>query len=49
MGALTAVSLRDELRRNPGTGVGITRPVEPTIEGRPLHSPVMIGTGTRPA
>ena len=33
-GALTAISLRDELRRNPGTGVEITRPVEPTVEGR---------------
>jgi polar amino acid transport system substrate-binding protein len=33
-GALTAVSLRDELRRNPGAGVEITRPVEPTVEGR---------------
>ena len=33
-GALTAISLRDELRRNPGSGVEVTRPVEPTIEGR---------------
>jgi len=33
-GALTAISLADELRRNPGSGVEITRPVEPTVEGR---------------
>lgn len=33
-GALTAISLRDELRRNPGTGVEITRPFEPTLGGR---------------
>jgi polar amino acid transport system substrate-binding protein len=33
-GALTAISLADELRRNPGSGVDITRPVEPTVEGR---------------
>lgn len=33
-GALTAVSLADELRRNPGSGVEITDPVEPTVEGR---------------
>ncbi len=37
-GALTAVSLRDELRRNPGTGVEITRPVEPTVGGRTVTS-----------
>ncbi|WP_300007908.1 transporter substrate-binding domain-containing protein [Pseudonocardia sp.] len=35
-GALTAVSLRAELRRNPGTGVEVTRPVAPTVEGRPI-------------
>ncbi|MBC8091209.1 MAG: ectoine/hydroxyectoine ABC transporter substrate-binding protein EhuB, partial [Pseudonocardia sp.] len=34
VGALTAISLRDELRRNPGTAVEITRSVEPTISGR---------------
>ncbi len=34
VGALTAISLADELRRNPGADVEITRPVEPTIEGR---------------
>ncbi|QJY46888.1 transporter substrate-binding domain-containing protein [Pseudonocardia broussonetiae] len=33
-GALTAVSLADELRRNPGSGVEITQPVEPTVDGR---------------
>ncbi|MBW0114386.1 transporter substrate-binding domain-containing protein [Pseudonocardia abyssalis] len=34
VGALTAVSLVDELRRNPGLGVEITDPVDPTIDGR---------------
>ncbi|MBW0127606.1 transporter substrate-binding domain-containing protein [Pseudonocardia oceani] len=34
VGALTAVSLADELRRNPGSGVEITDPVEPTVDGR---------------
>lgn len=33
-GALTAISLADELRRNPGVPVEITRPVAPTIDGR---------------
>ncbi|GAA3244035.1 ectoine/hydroxyectoine ABC transporter substrate-binding protein EhuB [Pseudonocardia petroleophila] len=33
-GALTAVSLVDELRRNPGLGVEITDPVNPTVDGR---------------
>ncbi|MDN5747401.1 MAG: transporter substrate-binding domain-containing protein [Pseudonocardia sp.] len=35
-GALTAISLADELRRNPGLPVEITRPVEPTIDGRAI-------------
>lgn len=35
-GALTAISLADELRRNPGTGVEITDPVMPTVEGRTI-------------
>lgn len=34
VGALTAISLADELRRNPGAAVEITRPVQPTVEGR---------------
>lgn len=34
VGALTAISLADELRRNPGSGVEITDPVEPTVDGR---------------
>lgn len=33
-GALTAISPADELRRNPGSGVEITDPVEPTLDGR---------------
>lgn len=33
-GALTAISLADELRRNPGSGVEITDPVAPTVDGR---------------
>lgn len=34
VGALTEISLADELRRNPGSGVEITSPVEPTVDGR---------------
>lgn len=34
VGALTGISLADELRRNPGSGVEITDPVAPTVEGR---------------
>ena len=33
-GALTAISLTDELWRNPGAPVEITRPVAPTVGGR---------------
>lgn len=34
VGALTAISLADELRRNPGAPLEITRPLEPTVDGR---------------
>jgi polar amino acid transport system substrate-binding protein len=34
VGALTSISLADELRRNPGEGVGITAPVTPLVGGR---------------
>lgn len=34
VGALTAISLADVLRRNPGSGVEVTAPVDPTIAGR---------------
>lgn len=34
VGALTEISLVDELRRNPGSGVEITDPVDPTVDGR---------------
>jgi polar amino acid transport system substrate-binding protein len=34
IGALTAISLADELRRNPGARVEITDPVQPTVDGR---------------
>lgn len=34
VGALTAISLADELRRNPGSGVEITDPVDATVDGR---------------
>lgn len=33
-GALTAISLADELRRNPGTGLEVTADVRPTVRGR---------------
>jgi polar amino acid transport system substrate-binding protein len=33
-GALTAISLADELRRNPGSAVEITAPVTPMVDGR---------------
>jgi polar amino acid transport system substrate-binding protein len=33
-GALTAISLADELRRNPGEAVEITAPVTPMVDGR---------------
>lgn len=33
VGALTALSLRNELRRNPGSGLMVTRPVEPVVGG----------------
>ncbi|HLU56551.1 MAG TPA: ectoine/hydroxyectoine ABC transporter substrate-binding protein EhuB [Pseudonocardia sp.] len=35
-GALTRLSLLDELRRNPGSGLVVTAPVEPTADGRPV-------------
>ncbi|GAA1274402.1 ectoine/hydroxyectoine ABC transporter substrate-binding protein EhuB [Pseudonocardia aurantiaca] len=34
VGALTRISLADELRRNPGEAVEITAPVTPMVEGR---------------
>jgi polar amino acid transport system substrate-binding protein len=33
-GALTRISLVDELRRNPGSGVEVTEAVEPVVDGR---------------
>jgi len=33
-GALTRISLVDELRRNPGSGLAVTEAVEPVVEGR---------------
>lgn len=36
LGALTALSLKNELRRNPGSGLVVTRPVEPEVDGRPV-------------
>jgi polar amino acid transport system substrate-binding protein len=33
-GALTAISLTDELRRNPGSGLEVTDPVRPEVDGR---------------
>ena len=33
-GALTAISLADELRRNPGSGLEVTDSVEPEVDGR---------------
>ena len=35
-GALTVLSLTDELRRNPGSGVEVTAPVTPIVDGRPV-------------
>ncbi len=35
-GALTRISLADELRRNPGSGVEVTEGVEPVVDGRPI-------------
>jgi polar amino acid transport system substrate-binding protein len=35
-GALTRISLADELRRNPGAGLEITDDVQPVIDGRPV-------------
>lgn len=35
-GALTRISLVDELRRNPGSGVEVTDAVEPVVDGRPV-------------
>jgi polar amino acid transport system substrate-binding protein len=35
-GALTRISLVDELRRNPGAGVEVTEAVEPVVDGRPV-------------
>ena len=34
IGALTALSLGGELRRNPGSGLTVTRPVDPVVGGR---------------
>lgn len=34
VGALTRISLTDELRRNPGSGVAVTGAVEPVVDGR---------------
>jgi polar amino acid transport system substrate-binding protein len=34
VGALTAISLADELRRNPGTGLQVTAPTVPVVGGR---------------
>jgi polar amino acid transport system substrate-binding protein len=34
VGALTAISLADELRRNPGTGLQVTAPTVPIVGGR---------------
>jgi polar amino acid transport system substrate-binding protein len=34
VGALTAISLADELRRNPGSGLQVTAPTVPIIDGR---------------
>lgn len=36
VGALTALSLRNELRRNPGSGLVVTRPVAPVVDGRTI-------------
>ncbi|MHA6627657.1 ectoine/hydroxyectoine ABC transporter substrate-binding protein EhuB [Pseudonocardia sichuanensis] len=36
VGALTRISLVDELRRNPGAGVEVTEAVEPVVGGRPV-------------
>ncbi len=33
VGALTALSLKNELRRNPGSGLVVTQPVEPVVAG----------------
>jgi polar amino acid transport system substrate-binding protein len=35
-GALTRISLVDELRRNPGSGVEVTEAVKPVVDGRPV-------------
>jgi polar amino acid transport system substrate-binding protein len=35
-GALTRISLIDELRRNPGSGVEVTDTVEPVVDDRPI-------------
>jgi polar amino acid transport system substrate-binding protein len=35
-GALTRISLVDELRRNPGAGVEVTDAVKPVVDGRPV-------------
>jgi polar amino acid transport system substrate-binding protein len=34
--ALTGLSLNDELRRNPGSGVEVTTPVDPIVDGHPV-------------
>jgi polar amino acid transport system substrate-binding protein len=36
VGALTALSLEGELRRNPGSGLVVTRPVDPVVNGRTI-------------
>jgi polar amino acid transport system substrate-binding protein len=35
-GALTRISLVDELRRNPGSGVEVTDAADPVVDGRPV-------------
>ncbi len=45
-GALTAISLADELRRNPGSGVEITDPVAPTVDGRTVVPAAAFATRT---
>ncbi len=36
VGALTALSLKRELRLNPGSGLVVTRPVDPVVNGRTI-------------
>jgi len=36
VGALTALSLKGELRRNPGSGLVVTRPVDVVVDGRTI-------------